>query len=135
MLVLLGCAGLVAELLLLEHWESAWQWSPFVALALGAASGVAVLRRPTPAALGAFRAAMALFVVAGAAGVLLHYLGNAEFEREHDPAVRGLALAWLAVRGATPALAPGALAHLGLIGLLATWRHPAIDGRGRRMDR
>ena len=129
--MLLGCVGLVAELLLLEHWDSPWQWSPFVVLALGLSSGAVVLRRPTPGALRVFRWAMALFVVTGAAGVLLHYLGNAEFEAEHDPTVHGLALVWLALTGATPALAPGALAHLGLIGLLAVWRYPVDEGRAR----
>ena len=126
--MLIGIVGLAVELLLLEHWDDPWQWSPFVALGLGLASGGALLRRPTPGRVRAFRAVMALFVVTGAVGVLLHYRGNAEFEVEQDPAVRGLALVWLALRGATPALAPGALAHLGLIGLLATWGHPALAG-------
>ena len=35
-------------------------------------------------------------------------------------------LVWKALRGATPALAPGALAQLGLLGLLYTYRHPAL---------
>ena len=33
-----------------------------------------------------------------------------------DPALHGLDLFWSALRGATPALAPGAMAQLGLIG-------------------
>ena len=131
--MLLGIRGLAAELLLLEHWDDPWQWSPFVALALGLASGVTLLRRPSRRGVRAFQGMMALFVATGALGVLLHYRGNAEFEVEQDPAVRGLALVWLAVRGATPALAPGALAHLGLLGLLAAWRHPALgNGSARR---
>ncbi len=43
-----------------------------------------------------------------------------------DATMRGFALLWAALHGATPALAPGALAHLGLIGLATTYRHPAL---------
>jgi len=61
--------------------------------------------------------------------VLLHYRGNVEFERERDPSLSGLALVWEALRGATPSLAPGAMAQLGLLGLAITWRHPAARRR------
>ena len=73
-----------------------------------------------------FGAIMALCVLAGVVGVVQHYLGNAEFERESDPTLEGLTLFWTAVRGATPALAPGAMAQLGVVGLLFAWRHPAL---------
>ena len=125
-LVALGAAGLVAELLLLEHVDEWRQWIPLVSLALGLAATVAVALRATPATLRAFQAAMLVFVVAGALGVVLHYLGNTEFEREHDRTVHGLALFWRSLHGATPALAPGALAQLGLLGLAFAWRHPAF---------
>ncbi len=35
-----------------------------------------------------------------------------------DDAADGLVLLWRSLRGATPALAPGALAQLGLLGLI-----------------
>jgi hypothetical protein len=124
-LVLLGIGGLAAELVLLEHFDSWTQWVPFAALAAGLGSGVVVLLRPGRRSLRLFQAAMLAFVVAGAAGVVLHLKGNQEFEREMDAGARGLALFWRALRGATPALAPGSLAHLGLIGLAAAYRHPA----------
>jgi hypothetical protein len=125
-LVLIGMLGLAAELALLEHFESVWQWIPLVALALGFVVGAALLMRPSHAAVQAFRGMMMVFIVAGALGVWLHFDGNVEFEREMDSALRGLALVWEALRGATPALAPGSLAHLGLIGLASTYRHPAL---------
>ena len=124
--VLVGVLGLAAELVLLEHVESVWQWVPLAALALGFVAGAALLARPAPGTVRAFQGAMALFVAAGVAGLYLHYRGNVEFEREMDPGLRGLALVWSALRGATPALAPGSLAHLGLIGLACTYRHPAL---------
>lgn len=134
--VLFGMVGLAAELVLLEHVESVQQWIPLAALALGFLAGLALLVRPTAAIVRAFQVVMAVFVAAGALGVYLHLRGNVEFEREMDPAVRGMALLWEALRGATPALAPGTLAHFGLLGLACTYRHPALrrepDPRGAR---
>jgi hypothetical protein len=128
-LVHLGIVGLLVELFLLEHTESATQWIPVVALLLGLAVAVAVAIRPTPRRLAVFRAMMAIFVVAGALGLVLHFRGNLEFELENDPSLRGMALVWEALRGATPTLAPGALFQLGLLGLAYTFRHPAL-GKG-----
>jgi hypothetical protein len=124
--VLIGILGLIGELALLEHFETVWQWIPLVSLALGLVAGVALLMRPSSATVRTFRAIMLLFVAAGALGVWLHVRGNVEFEREMDPEMRGLALLWEALRGATPALAPGSLAHMGLMGLASTYRHPAL---------
>lgn len=125
-LLLFGMIGLIAELALLEHVESAWQWIPLVALGLGFVSGAALFLRPSPATVQAFRVMMAVFVAAGVLGLYLHFRGNVEFEREMDPALHGLALVWEALRGATPALAPGTLAHFGLLGLACTYQHPAL---------
>src|SRR5215218_7949499 len=79
-LVLFGAAGLVLELLLLEHFESVLQFIPLVLLALVLVSGVVLARWPSVRALQIFRAVMVLCVVAGAVGVYLHYAGNVEFE-------------------------------------------------------
>ena len=125
-LAVFGMLGLTLDLFLLEHTESATQWIPFGVLAAGLASAAAVAVRPTRAVLRVFQAVMTLAVAAGLLGLWLHYRGNVEFELESDPSAHGLALFWLAVRGATPALAPAALAQVGLIGLLFTFRHPGL---------
>lgn len=125
-LVGLGIAGLTVELLLLEHFESVWQWVPLAALGAGLLCSAVVALRPGPGPLRAFQALMAVFLAAGAAGVYLHLKGNVEFELESDPSLRGAALLWEALKGATPALAPGALAQLGLLGLVFAHRHPAL---------
>lgn len=125
-LVLVGMGGLAAELVLLEHVESATQWIPLAVLALGFAAGAAVAARPARGTVRLFQGAMALCLAAGVLGVYLHYRGNVAFEREMDDTMRGFGLLWAALHGATPALAPGALAHLGLIGLATTYRHPAL---------
>jgi hypothetical protein len=129
--VLVGTLGLTVELLLLEHWDSPWQWAPLALLTAALGATLAAWRRPGPRTLRLLRGVMAVCVAAGALGVWLHYDGNAEFERERDPSIGGVALFREAITGATPALAPGALAQLGLLGLLLAYRHPADRARAR----
>ena len=125
-LVLAGTGGLALELLLLEHFDSPWQWAPLVLLALVLLVGGAVAMRPGRRLLRVFQGLMALCTAAGVLGVYLHYRGNIEFELEDDPSRSGLVLFWEAIRGATPALAPGALSQLGLLGLAVAFRHPEL---------
>ena len=127
-LVLIGIVGLEVELALLRHAESATQWIPHVALMTGLLSTAAVYVRPGAPTLRVFQVVMLAFLVVGAWGVYLHLSGNVEFALERDPSLTGGALIWKALRGATPALAPGALAQLGLLGLLYSYRHPALAG-------
>ena len=124
-LLALGIAGLAAELLLLEHTESALQWIPLALLASGAVGLALVALRPARWTLRLMRAVMVLCVAAGCLGVFLHLRGNVEFERESDPAAAFGTLLARAFTGATPALSPGALLQLGLLGLAFTFRHPA----------
>jgi hypothetical protein len=126
-LVALGAGGLGLDLLLLEHFESAWQFTPLVLLGGVLAGTAALVRWPTARAVRLFRGLMGLCVAAGLLGLYLHYRGNVEFELERDPLRRGFALFWEAIRGATPALAPASLSQLGLLGLASTFRHPALD--------
>jgi hypothetical protein len=124
-LLLAGIVGLAAELLLLEHTESWTQWIPLVVLPAGFVSSMWLLFRPGPLALKTFQVIMGTFVMAGVAGFYFHYAGNVEFAVERDSALSGARLVWEALRGATPSLAPGALAQLGLLGLAYTYAHPA----------
>jgi cation transport ATPase len=125
-LVFLGAGGLIVELLLLEHFDSVWQWVPLVLLAAVLVAATAIAWRPSRRTVRFFQAVMLLCVAAGLVGVYLHYRGNVEFELEREPLRRGLSLFWEAIRGATPSLAPGALSQLGLLGLAYTFRHPAL---------
>lgn len=126
----MSAAGLLLELLLLEHWDSPWQWVPLALLAATLALGVALLRAATPARVRGFRALSLLCIVGGALGVWMHLDGNVAFEREMSAELRGRALLWAAVRGATPLLAPGALLQVGLVALLFAHRHPALRRPG-----
>jgi hypothetical protein len=125
-LVFIGIVGLEIELALLRHAETLNQWIPHVALLIGLISTVAVYVWPGPPTLRSFQAVMLIFLVVGALGVYLHVQGNVEFALERDPSLTGVRLIWKALRGATPALAPGAMAQLGLLGLLYGYRHPAV---------
>ena len=126
-LVFIGIVGLEVELALLRHAESVTQWIPHLALIVGFLTTAAVYFRPGPGTLRAFQLVMLIFLVAGALGVYLHIRGNVEFALERDPSLSGLKLIWKALRGATPALAPGALAQLGLLGFLYTYKHPEFE--------
>jgi hypothetical protein len=125
-LVLFGIVGLEIELALLRHAESFSQWLPHICLLVGLVITAAVYARPTAGVLRVFQVLMLVYLVVGALGVYLHFRGNVEFAMERDPSLSGLKLVWKALRGATPALAPGALAQLGLLGLLFTYRHPTF---------
>ena len=129
-LVVVGIVGLWVELLLLRHAESATQLIPHVALGIGVITTMTVYFRPTPMTLRIFQVIMFIFLATGAFGVYLHLRGNIEFALERDSTLAGPKLLWKALRGASPALAPGALAQLGLLGLVFTYKHPALTRTG-----
>lgn len=124
--LVLSLVGTEAELLLLEHFDGATQYLPLVALAVSllALGWYGVSRRR--ASIRAVRLCMFLCIALGVVGLALHFKGNVEFEREMTPDIAGIALFKAAMMGATPALAPGAMIQLGLIGLAWTFRHPAL---------
>lgn len=122
----LGITGTAVELLLLEHYEEWRQMIPLGLLAAGLLALVwhAVHRGAAP--LRALQVLMLMFVIAGATGLLLHYRGNAEFELEMYPSKAGWELFRESMMGATPALAPGTMIQLALIGLAYSYRHPLL---------
>lgn len=122
-----GAIGTIAELVLLGHFEKALQFTPTAALLLAGAALGAALLRPTARALYLVRWTMALLAAVGALGIVFHYRANMQLELEMEPDLGGLRLVWLALRGGTPALAPGLMAQIGLIGLLYTLGHPALE--------
>jgi hypothetical protein len=122
-----GLVALLAELFALGHYEDPWQWIPLVSITTtlvviawsvvtGAAVSIKVLRLVCVGL---------LFV--GALGIILHYRGNVEFQLEVSPELHGWELFRKALNAkAPPALAPGVMAQLGLLGLIYTFRHPAL---------
>jgi hypothetical protein len=126
-LVFIGIVGLEVELALLRHAESGTQWIPHVVLIIGLLATLVVFLQPRKVTLRMFQVAMLIFVLVGLLGVYFHYRGNVEFALERDPSLTGMRLFWKSLRGATPALAPGALSQLGLLGLLYAYKHPTLD--------
>ena len=118
LILVLAMVGILAELLLVEHFEDAWQFVPLVLLVLGLAGLAWHVRAPSRASLRTLRSLMTAFMIAGLIGFVLHFRGNLEFELEENPN----ATPWVhfkeALMGATPALAPGVMIQIGLLGLL-----------------
>ena len=123
----IGIVGTTADLLLTGHFEDAWQIAPLAVLTLSALTLLVHLARPGRSILRFHQGVMGLFIVSGLVGTFLHYKANIEFELEMYPGLTGLSLFWKAIQGASPpALAPGAMAALGLLGLIYSYRHPAL---------
>ena len=127
-ILILGIAGISLELWLMAHTEDVYQLIPLFLCALGVLTIVMVALRPSIGAVRLFRAVMALFLLSGVVGAYLHFQVNMEFQLEMDPALSGMALFQKAIFAKSPpALAPGAMIQLGLIGLAYTFRHPALE--------
>lgn len=133
-LFLFGVLGAGSELILLSHYKEPWQLVPLGMIVLSLAILVVRLFRNDARILRIFQLCMLLFVAAGILGVWLHYQSNVEFELEMNPAAAGWELIRESLSGAMPALAPGTMVYLGLIGLLYTWRHPIFSASRNRSD-
>ena len=128
-LLVIGATGLVAELVLLEHYEDPPQFIPFGLLTLTLIVTAWHWMDGKKRSLRAFQFVMLLLVIAGPVGMFLHVKGNYEMEREFDPSLLGFDL-WLEIiRGEAPMLAPGTLVQFGLLGLLYAYRHPALSNK------
>lgn len=128
--VLLGLIGTLTDLVFLKHYESGWQILPIALLGLLVVATVWLAFGTGAARVHCFRFLTALSVAVGLTGVLLHFRGSMEFQTETYPDLGGwkLALKVLSAKS-PPALAPAAMVQLGLFGLLATYRHPALPPR------
>jgi len=124
--LIFGLVGTEVELFLLKHTDGFWQLVPvvLVGLTLFLATWAAV--SPSPGSLGILRMVMGVFVLTGLAGLTLHFTGNVGYEKESNPGLGGVELYKAALMGSTPLLAPGVMMQLGFIGLLYTYRHPAL---------
>jgi hypothetical protein len=128
LLFVAGVGATALDLLLIEHHADAWQLAPLILLTATLACSAWLALAPNLAAFRVFRAMMLLLIAGGAAGLWLHLAGNLEIEREVSPGLAGTELLWKAIKGASPpSLAPAGLIHLGLLGLLFTYRHPALN--------
>ncbi|NOT25263.1 MAG: hypothetical protein HOP16_04085 [Acidobacteria bacterium] len=126
--LIFGLLGMGTELLLIGHFETVQQRIPLMLLGIGLAAACWHARAPTRRTIAVLRTVMTLCVVSGIVGIWLHYQGNEEFELEMYPAMQGFELVRKVLTGATPVLAPGSMALLGLVGLTLVYRHPVVHG-------
>jgi hypothetical protein len=134
--LMLGMAGTTTELLLLKHDEGAIQLVPLALIGAGYVIILWHLIDRGRVSVRSLQVLMILFVASSIAGIVFHYRANVEFQLETDPALRGATLAWKVLQAKTPpALAPGVMAQLGLIGLTYAYRHPALARAGAPGDR
>lgn len=134
-LFFLSALVLLAELMLLEHTESATQLLPFAGIGAAMLAMAWVRLRPGRASLRVAQGVMVALAVVGLVGLWLHYQANVAFELEMHPSLEGWDLFREAMQGAMPALAPGLLGQLGLLGLAYTVRHPARSSDTRTEER
>ena len=124
----IGILGTAADLLLTGHFEDLWQLAPLILIAMSALALLWHVVGPSRTTVRAHQAMMWLFIASGAVGTFLHYKANIEFELEMYPGLAGIELLWKAIQGASPpSLAPGAMVALGLLGLIYSYKHPALD--------
>lgn len=127
LILLLSLAGTAGELLLIGHDEDLWQWVPLVLIPLTLILLAWMMAAPSTASLRAWQGMMVLLIASGLLGLGLHWKGKMEFKQETDPSLRGLKLFWASLESQTPpALAPGVMIPLGLLGLACAYRHPAL---------
>lgn len=126
-LLVIGTLGIGTDLLLLGHYEDAWQVLPLILIGLALAAIVWHAIRGSAASVRALQIVMTLCAISGMIGVVLHYRASMEFQLESGAVSGGWPLFWKTIHAkAPPALAPGAMTQLGLLGLLYTFRHAAL---------
>lgn len=122
-----GLVGTGIELVLTQHYEDPLQIVPLVLLAaaLGVALWHGLARSGT--SVRALQGTMGLFLLAGGIGAGLHFRGGAQFQLEMDPSQSRWTIFKKVMQAkAPPVLAAGVMVQLGLIGLVYTYRHPAL---------
>jgi hypothetical protein len=126
-ILVFGMSGSAAELVLLRHYEDTNQLIPLVLIGVTLAVVAWHAAAGRAASVRALQLGMLLFIGAGFAGVVLHFRSNMEFQLETDPSLAGTKLLLKVLQAkAPPALAPGVMVQLGLLGLAYTYRHPAL---------
>ena len=108
--------GTAMELYLLDHYEDLQQLIPLVCIGVSILLMAAVSFRRTSLLTRGFMATLILTGLSGVYGTFLHLQANYEFEQEMKPGAT--ARDWLveSFSGALPALAPGSMIALALIG-------------------
>ena len=124
-LLAFGLTATVVDLFGLEHYEDPWQIVPiaFIGFSLLVVGWHGLTG--SAASLLTLRLLMPVMILVGVTGVVLHLRGSLAFQMEASPELAGWALMKkLLAAKAPPALAPGILVQLGLLGSVYGYKHP-----------
>ena len=108
--------GTGLELFLLDHYEDILQLIPILCIAISITMVFILFFKRTGLTMGVFKLVMFLTALSGFYGTFLHLRANYEFELEMKPGAKGWDLFSESLSGALPALAPGSMIALALIG-------------------
>lgn len=125
-----GCAGLIGELVLLEHYTELTQLPPLVLCALAIVAVIAHWIGGGAKTVRALQVLGLLMVLSGGLGVFFHGEENLEHAKkdaeEYNEATSGSAFWMNVIKGDAPSLAPGTMIQFGLLALLYAYRHPSL---------
>jgi len=120
------CLAISVELVLLEHvkgWEQRIPFALSILIWVAAALG---LRPRSAVSIHGVRVLAIVVLIGVLFGTYQHFTGNFEFVTEIYPELTRTEALLKAMKGASPLLAPGALALASFLCLAATHRHPLI---------
>lgn len=119
-IVLILLVGTGMELLLIGHYEDTKQLIPLILITTSFGLFLVTYFNHNQSIITFFRIIMALCVISGIVGCWFHLEANFEFENEMYPTLGGWSLFKESLSGAIPALAPGSMIVIGMIGYLYT---------------
>ncbi len=108
--------GTALELYLLDHYEDTLQLIPLLCIGTAILVIFLLFFQRTAFLLSVFKFILALTALSGFYGAFLHLRANYEFEKEMTPTANGWELFLESLSGALPALAPGSMIVLALLG-------------------
>ena len=108
--------GTVLELHLLDHYEDTQQLIPMLCIGASIIALVVLLFHRAKWTIGLYKLFLGLTALSGIYGTFLHLQANYEFEVEMKPTAKAWDLLVESLSGALPALAPGSMIVLALIG-------------------
>lgn len=125
-MVLALAVGTAAELILQKHYKETTQLIPFALCGIALVAALVVWFRPVAPLLRAFRGAMLVVILGSVLGGFIHLRSNVEFQMEIRRNASLVNSVIAALSGSAPLLAPGMLGLAGVLGLAATYYHPAL---------
>lgn len=127
-LLTFGLVATTGDLLALGHYKDSWQLIPLASLTTALLVIVwHVFSGFTAASLRVLRIVMAGILLVGVTGVILHLRGSRAFQLDANPDLSGWPLILKVLHAKSPpALAPGAMVQMGILGLIYGFRHPSL---------